>query len=95
MGACIVARCERRPALAVRGATRHSVRPLGTYLETRRQAVRTSKVRLCPGFSGFSTVESPRTAGVTDKPRPPPLSREQPIGIGTGGWELGTPRTKK
>ena len=30
-------------------------------------------------------VESPRTAGVTDKPRPPPLSREQTIGIGTGG----------
>jgi hypothetical protein len=39
------------------------------------------------GFSGFSTVhvESPRTAGVTDKPRTPPLSREQMIGIGTGG----------
>ena len=37
------------------------------------------------GFSGFSSVEPPRTAGITDKNRPPPLSREQPIGIGTGG----------
>ena len=44
-------------------------------------------VALLCGFSGFSTVESPRTAGVTDKPRPPPLSREQQIGIGTGGEE--------
>ena len=31
------------------------------------------------GFSGFSTVVSPQTAGVTDNPRPPPLGREQPI----------------
>ena len=41
------------------------------------------------GFSGFSTVEPPQTAGVTDNPRPRPLSREQPIGIGTGGKDPG------
>ena len=32
---------------------------------------------------------SPRTAGVTDNPRPRPLGREQPIGIGTGGNDPG------
>ena len=41
------------------------------------------------GFSGFSTVESPRTAGVTDNPRPPPLSGEPPIGLGAGGKNPG------
>jgi hypothetical protein len=41
------------------------------------------------GFSGFSTVWSPQTAGVTDNPRPPPLSGEPPIGLGAGGKDPG------
>ena len=41
------------------------------------------------GFSGFSTVEPPQTAGVTDNPRPPPLSGEPPIGLGAGGRLVG------
>jgi hypothetical protein len=32
---------------------------------------------------------APNCAGVADKPRPPPLSREQPIGIGTSGKNPG------
>ena len=41
------------------------------------------------GFSGFSTVWQPQTAGVTDNPRPPPLSGEPPIGLGAGGKDPG------
>ena len=40
-------------------------------------------------FSGFSTVWPPQTAGVTDNPRPPPLSGEPPIGLGAGGKDPG------
>jgi hypothetical protein len=48
-----------------------------------------SRVVIVCGFSGFSTVGSPRTAGVTDNPRPPPLSGEPPIGLGAGGKNPG------
>jgi hypothetical protein len=34
-------------------------------------------------------VEPPQTAGVTDNPRPPPLSGEPPIGLGAGGKDPG------
>ena len=46
-------------------------------------------MRVCVGFRGFSTVGPPRTAGVTDNPRPPPLSGEPPIGLGAGGKNPG------
>ena len=47
--------------------------------------------------------DEPATGGVTDKPRPPPLSRERLIGIGTGrknpgkllGYCIGSPLVER
>ena len=65
-----------------RGRGRSGFRPLGLCVSYSAVSWR---------FQRHSVVcrEKPQTVGVTDNPRPRPLGREQPIGIGTGGNDPG------